>query len=65
MSLHAWRHAQVLHVEDVPFDALIMAAIWRADSTNAALLTAAFPAIAAETQARYDAPGGLLEGEHA
>ncbi len=40
-----------------------MAAMRRADSTNFALLEAAFPAIAGELQQRYNAPAGRLPGE--
>jgi hypothetical protein len=43
---------------------LIMAALRKADSTNAAKLRAQWPDICDEMQARYDAPGGVLqEGE--
>lgn len=46
-----------------PFYALIMAAMRKADSVNAGRLQRAFPEIWNELQARYDAPGGCLEGE--
>jgi hypothetical protein len=46
------------------FYALIMAAMRQADSTNAAKLRAAFPETWDEVQARYNAPGGFLPGEH-
>ena len=45
------------------FAALIMAAARRADSTSFAKLDMMFPDIVGELQLRYDAPGGLLEGE--
>jgi CRISPR/Cas system-associated protein endoribonuclease Cas2 len=45
------------------FHALLIAAILKADSANAARLQKAFPELYAETQARYDQPGGLLPGE--
>lgn len=45
---------------DMPFDALIMAAVLRADSVNRRQLRAAFPQLVAEAEARYNAPGGRL-----
>ena len=48
---------------DEPFYALIMAAMRRADTDNAALLKAAFPEVWDELYARYHAPGGRLLGE--
>lgn len=41
--------------------AIIMAAIRRADSTNLARLRAMFPEVVAEVEARYNAPGAILE----
>ena len=38
-----------------------MAAMRKADSTNAAILRAAFPDVWADLQARYEAPGGVLD----
>ncbi len=55
----SWRIA----ADGWPFYALVMAAIRQADSDNLARLTWAFPAVAAELRARYNAPGGLLPGE--
>ena len=48
---------------DYPFYALIQAAMRQADTRNAVLLAAAFPAVHEELTARRDAPGGLLDGE--
>jgi len=45
------------------FYALIMAAMRQADTFNAAKLRAAFPETWAELDARYHAPGGVLEGD--
>ena len=45
---------------DIPFDALICAALIRADSRNAEKLRMSFPKLCADAQARYDAPGGIL-----
>lgn len=60
------RHAYEVSRElssDVPFYALIMAAMRRADSMNAIALRAAFPEVWDELQARYNAPGGILPQE--
>jgi hypothetical protein len=65
VSLYDYRAAVALWKQDPPFYALIMAAMYRADSDNAAKLQAAFPETWAEVDARYNAPGGLLEGEEA
>jgi hypothetical protein len=56
---------QQLAATDPPFDALIQAAYRRADTTNAAVLAAAFPEQVADLRARYEAPGGILPGEQA
>ena len=63
MSLHEYRAARDLVEQDVPFYALIMAAIMRADSGNVVLLRDAFPDTYVEVDGRYNAPGGLLVGE--
>lgn len=61
MSLYSYRVSKEITTDD--FEALIMAAMRRADSANIVALRAAFPSIYAELDARYNAPGGLLEGE--
>jgi hypothetical protein len=48
---------------DVDFYALVIAAMIRADTTNAARLRSVFPELWDETQRRYDAPGGLIGDE--
>jgi len=48
---------------DPSFDALIMAAYQKADTFNAEMLQALFPAQCKELQERYNAPGGKLEGD--
>jgi uncharacterized protein YdaU (DUF1376 family) len=63
MSLHEFREARSLHSADYGFYALIMAAMWKADTSNIQKLRAMWPDVAAELQARYDAPGGYLPGE--
>ena len=63
MSLYDFKKAVELSRADVPFYALIMAAMLRADSTNIEKLKETWPEIADETQKRYDAPGGIIEGD--
>lgn len=46
---------------DWDFSSLVMAAMRKADTGNFTALALAFPDIAAELQARYDAPGGALD----
>ncbi|GAA2813002.1 hypothetical protein [Saccharopolyspora taberi] len=62
MSHFAYEQSQQA-ARDYDFDTLVMAAIRRADSTNAEILWRVFPEIADELQQRYDAPGGFLPGE--
>ncbi len=57
-GLYDYQVATDLH--SVPFDALVMAAMLRADTDNLRLLSTAFPTLAAEVRARYDAPSGTL-----
>ena len=45
------------------FYALLMAAMRKADSLNFVKLASVFPEVAKTLQARYDAPGGMLEHE--
>ena len=63
MSLYDYRKSLELSAEDPPFYALIMAAMRQADSDNMDKLTIVFPHVRRELQARYDAPGGRLEGD--
>lgn len=63
MSLFDYEVSKKLTLQDPPFYALIMAAMRRADSTNLESLRRAFPAVYAELQARYNAPGGLIGSE--
>jgi hypothetical protein len=60
MSLHEYRCSRELADADPPFYALVMAAMRRADTGNLAKLTAAYPDVYVELQARYNAPGGRL-----
>lgn len=63
MSYFDYSAAQAIVADDPPFYALIMAAMRRADTTNAALLHWCWPDIWDELQARYNAPGGILPGD--
>lgn len=63
MSYHEYLVSQELIKKDPPFYALIMTAMRKADRTNSILLANIFPNQWHELQARYDAPGGLLQGE--
>ncbi len=60
MSLYDYHYSQKLALEDPPLDALIMAAIRKADSTNMARLEAGFPELVTEMRARYNAPLGVI-----
>lgn len=63
MSHYDYKVSQELAADDVPFYALVMAAMRRADTNNAERLQQAFPRVWAELQGRYNRPGGYLEGE--
>lgn len=65
MSLFDYRQSREISARAYSFDALIMAALRRADTENLYRLRGVFPEIASEMQERYDAPGGLLPGETA
>jgi hypothetical protein len=60
MSYHEYMVSREMTSTDPPFYALIMCAMRKADTTNAAKLRAAFPDVWNEFQARYNAPGGVL-----
>lgn len=63
MSLFDYKLSLELDAKDYPFYALIMAAMRQADTRNAVALQMMWPEIWDDLQARYQAPGGLLEGE--
>ncbi len=63
MSFHEYQESRQLERADVSFYGLIMAAMRRADTDNLQLLRGAFPKVWDELQARYHAPGGILQGE--
>jgi hypothetical protein len=64
MSLYDYQASQAIAAEDYPFHALIMGAMRKADTPNMWKLQDAFPEVWEELQARYDAPGGLINGEN-
>jgi len=51
------------HENNWPYYALIMAAMRDGDTMNRAKLKAAFPDIWQDLWERYDAPGGVLDGD--
>lgn len=63
MSLYDYDYGRILEKDNVPFYALIQAAMRRADSTNLELLKGCWPEIWDELQKRYNSPGGILRGE--
>jgi hypothetical protein len=63
MSLYDYEKSRDINLKDYSFTALIMAAMRKADDFNLAMLKAEFPDILNELKARYNAPGGKLEGE--
>ncbi len=63
MSYHDYRESQRIALEGYSFYAIVMAAMRQADTANTELLMGAFPQVYAELLQRYQAPGGLLEGE--
>lgn len=63
MSLFDYKISQQLAADDVPFYALIMAAMRKADTRNLDLLAQAWPGVWDELQQRYNAPGGLIGDE--
>lgn len=63
MSFFDYQASRQLTTMSPPFYGLLMAAMRQADTTNAILLRQCWPQVWDELQARYDAPGGLLEGE--
>ena len=63
MSFHEYIVSLRLSREDVPFYALIMAAMRKADSDNEYKLRTCFPDVWDELHARYHSPGGSLQGD--
>lgn len=63
MSLYDYKEGKKISALDPPFYAIIMAAMRQADSNNLALLTDCWPSVYVELRRRYDAPGGIIEGD--
>lgn len=63
MSYHEYRASHEIAQHDYPFYALVMAAMRKADTRNAAILQRAYPNVWAELEERYNAPGGQLEAD--
>lgn len=63
MSLYDYQRSMSLAAQDEPFYALIMAAMRQADDHNVHMLRSCWPLVWMELEARYNAPGGTLEGE--
>ena len=63
MPLYDYQLSQELAAQDVPFYALIMAAMRRADSDNLYMLRQAWPGVYDELRERYNAPGGRLPSD--
>lgn len=64
MSKYDYEKSREVAALDVPFYSLIMAAMRQADSENASILRAMYPATWDELQARYNAPGGMLDSDN-
>ena len=64
LNLIDYNIARALYSADLPFSALIAAAGLRADTANTHKLQGMFPELLVDLQKRYDAPGGLIEGDN-
>lgn len=64
LGLHAYKVSEEIDQHDYPFYAMVASLMKRADTMNAQLLKAAWPEVWTELEKRYNAPGGVLEGEH-
>lgn len=60
LNLIDYEISKHIAMRDIPFAALIAAALRRADSENFARLESVFPDIASDLKLRYNAPGGIL-----
>jgi len=63
MSLRDYQMGLQIECKGYPFYALLQAAMRQADSDNLEKLQEAFPKVWQELAERYNAPGGVLEGE--
>jgi hypothetical protein len=60
MTLYDYQKSKEI---DAPFYTIIMAAMRKADSNNIEKLKCAFPETFDEFHKRYNAPGGIIEGD--
>lgn len=63
LNLFDYEQSREIERHHFGFHALIAAAMRQADTDNMERLTMAFPQVAADLKARYNAPGGLLPGD--
>ena len=63
MSLYDYMAGREIYEKGYPFYAVIQAAMRQADSDNIELLKSCWPEVWEELWRRYNAPGGVLEGE--
>ncbi len=63
MSRFDYEQSKKIAAQDYTFYALIMAAMRQADSENVIRLQTMFPDTWDEFSRRWNAPGGVLEGE--
>jgi hypothetical protein len=63
MSHYDYLQSQEIATHDYPFYALLMAAMRQADSDNFRIFCDVWPEVVEEMRERYNAPGGLLDGE--
>lgn len=63
MSRYDYRASQRIAAQDQPFNALLMAAMRRADTDNLRKLAHGWPDVYRELCERYNNPGGLLLNE--
>ncbi len=63
LNIIDYKVSQRFQLTDVPFAAIIAAAMRKADTDNLRALESAFPGIAKDLRARYNAPGGFLGDE--
>ncbi len=62
-GFYAYSKGREIEQADYPFDAIIQAAMRKADSVNMVRLREAFPLEYQDLTERYNLPGGLREGE--
>jgi CRISPR/Cas system CSM-associated protein Csm2 small subunit len=61
VSLYDYQRGRTIELQDEPFYALIQAAMRQADTDNLERLKEMWPEVWQELEARYHAPGGILE----